>query len=213
MTIPTILRLAEHKALSNVTLSGKVVDLGGTEHAEYRAFFKGKFEIVTVNLDPTAAPDLLHDLEKPVPYPDASFDHALLMNVLEHIFDYRQLLHEAVRIVRPGGSVIIAVPYLFPIHPSPSDYWRFSKYTLEKECELAGLTLETLTPLGTGVFSARYVMLDRLMPSPIRLISYYTFRYLAHAADALFTATAHALGKQYEPAHYALGYAVVARKN
>jgi SAM-dependent methyltransferase len=209
---PSLLRRAEHDALSTISLSDKVADLGGDVHSEYHSYFKGNFEITSLNMDEKTAPDVFHDLEKPLPFPNASFDHALLINVMEHIFEHRQLLTEAVRIVKPGGSVIIAVPFLFPIHPSPRDFWRFSKQTLEAECANAGLTIEKLVPLGTGVFSVRYVLLDRLMPSPIRFLSYYTLRYITLALDSLFTKTAHLLRKRYDPAEYALGYVVQARK-
>ena len=210
---PSLLRRAEHDALSTSTLSGKVVDLGGDSNGEYLTYFKGTFSTTAVNMDTDTAPEVFHDLEKPLPFPNHSFDHALLINVLEHIFDYRQLLSETVRIVKPNGSVIIAVPFLFPIHPSPNDYWRYSKQTLEKECAHAGLTITKLIPLGTGVFSVRYVLLDRLMPSPIRLIAHYTLRYVTLALDKLFTATAHMLGKRYDPSEYALGYIVHAKRN
>ncbi len=212
MTIPSVLRLAEHEALSKITLSGKVLDLGGTRNAEYHSFFKGSFDITTVNLDKDAAPDLFHDLEKPIPFPNESFDHVLLINVLEHIFEYRQLLREAVRAVKPAGQVVIAVPYLLPIHPSPRDFWRFSNQALEEECRLAGLKVEILAPLGTGVFSARYLLLDRLLPSPLRLISFYTARYIMRVQDYLFTHVARAFGKRYLPEEYALGYILCAKK-
>jgi hypothetical protein len=105
------------------------------------------------------------------------------------------------------------VPFLFPLHPSPSDYWRFSREALEKECSVAGLHVTTLESLGGGVFSARYLALDRLMPRTVQFVCYYTGRYCVQALDTLFTATARALGKKYNPADYALGYAIVAKKS
>jgi SAM-dependent methyltransferase len=212
--IPSILRRAEHEALASLTLSGSVLDLGGERGAEYLTHIQGVFSVTAVNIDSSAQPDIVLDLEQPLSMiEDASFDHVLLINVLEHIFDYRQLLAEATRILRPGGSVIIVVPFLFPIHPSPNDYWRFSNQTLEKECIRAGLSIKTLTPLGAGVFSARHLFIARLMPGPVRLVMHYTFRYLALALDALFVHVARLLRKRYAPAEYALGYAVVATKS
>jgi SAM-dependent methyltransferase len=208
----SLLRRAEHEALSTISLSGKVVDLGGDSHGEYLKYFKGTFSSTAVNMDTDTAPEVFHDLEEPLPFENNSYDHALLINVLEHIFNYRQLLIETVRIIKPKGSVVIAVPFLFPIHPSPNDYWRYSKQTLEAECAHAGLTIIKLVPLGTGVFSVRYVLLDRLMPSPIRFISHYTLRYVTLALDRLFTAAAHILGKRYDPSEYALGYILHAHK-
>jgi ubiquinone/menaquinone biosynthesis C-methylase UbiE len=165
-----------------------------------------------VNLDDKTKPDIFHDLEEPLPVASASYDHVLLINVLEHVFNYRQLLAEAARAVKPGGTVVIIVPFLFPIHPSPSDYWRFTAETLRKECALAGLTIDTLAPLGGGVFSARYLLLDRLMPGLVRACVFWYDQHVIRAGDAIFTRFARLLGKKYDPADYALGYAVIAHR-
>lgn len=210
ISTPSLLRLAEHEALSSVTLCGTVADLGGEKGAKYLSRIRGSFTVTSVNLGIDPKPDIVHDLEIPLPLSDASYDHVLLMNVLEHIFNYRQLLTEAARIVKPGGSVVIAVPYLFPIHPSPHDYWRFSREALEKECAHAGLSIKTLTPLGGGVFAARHLMLDRLLPAPIRFVSHYTLRYVTYWLDSAFSLIARLLGKRYSAAEYPLGYVVVA---
>lgn len=212
MEIPSLLRLAEHEALKGITLTGSVLDLGGDARGAYRSCVKGTHAWTTLNMDEKTKPDIFHDLEKPLPISDASYDNAMLMNVLEHIFEYRQLLSETARVVKQNGTVVIVVPFLFPVHPSPEDFHRFTEDTLRKECERAGLSVSHMTALGSGVFAARYVMLDRLLPAPLRLISFYTCRYITRAADLLFTALARALGKSYNPAHYALGYCVVAQK-
>jgi hypothetical protein len=62
------------------------------------------------------------------------------------------------------------------------------------------------------VFSARYVMLDRLLPSVLRLVGSYSVRYAALFADILFASLARSLGKKYRPSDYALGYCLVAKK-
>ncbi|HEY0010301.1 MAG TPA: methyltransferase domain-containing protein [Candidatus Paceibacterota bacterium] len=212
ITIPTLLRLAEHEALSKVRLTGDVVDLGGDARSGYRTYLTGEYRTTVVNLDHKARPDVVHDLEEPLPFPDGAFDHALLINVLEHVYGYRQLLGETARILKPGGSACIVVPFLFPVHPSPQDYWRFTKEALMRECAAAGFTVDRLTPLGKGLFAARYVMLDRLLPGPLRAITHYSLRYVSGLLDACFTALAHRLGKRYDPADYALGYFVHATR-
>lgn len=210
-SIPSLLREAEHQALSKITLSGTVLDLGGEKGSEYLSYLKGDLKVTALNLDESATPDILHDLEQPLPLPDKSFDHVLLINVLEHIFDYQQLLNEAIRVVRPGGSIVIVVPFLFPIHPSPSDFWRFSGQTLERLLLSYDLEQVTVRPLGSGVFSARYVMLDRLLPTVFRFVGYYTLRPLVLSVDRLFVNVARSLGKKYRIEDYALGYLVHAQ--
>jgi len=211
-SVPSLLRLEEHKALSGITLSGSVLDLGGDKNSEYLRFFKGTFETTTVNLNEKTRPDILHNLEEPLPVADSLYDHVLLCNVLEHIFEYRALLREAVRVLKPGGSMVIVVPFLFPLHPSPEDYRRFSAPALYKEMEILGLQGISIKVLGGGVFRARYLLLDRLLPRPVRFFNFYTCRYVAQALDVIAETLARALGKKYNKDDYALGFCATAKK-
>lgn len=211
MTIPTILRAAEHAALKTLNLSGSILDLGGDGRSEYRTLIQGDHTYTTVNLDEKASPDVLHDLEQPLPLADASYDHVLLINVLEHVFEYRKLLREAARVVRPGGSVAIVVPFLFPVHPSPSDFWRFTLQALERECVHAGLVVDKAHSLGTGVFASRYILLDRLMPGFARALGSVVLVPVIRMLDAVFSRIARVLGKKYASSDYALGYFLLAR--
>ena len=70
----------------------------------------------------------------------------------------------------------------------------------------------SILPLGGGVYAARYLFIDRLMPCALRFVSYYTLRYLVRLFDVAFAGVAHAIGKKYESSDYALGYIVTARK-
>lgn len=42
-----------------------------------------------------------------MPFSDESFDHVLLVDVVDHIPDYSRALQEASRIVKPGGKVFV----------------------------------------------------------------------------------------------------------
>lgn len=206
----TILREAEHRALAAVTLSGQVLDLGGDVRSPYRTLFKGSFTLTTVNLDPKTHPDVVADLEKPLPLPGASFDGVLLMNVLEHIFEYRALLAECRRVLRPGGTIVIVVPYLFPYHPSPDDYHRYSASALTRM--LVDFEHIAVVPLGSGVASARFVLLERLLPGSFQRLVGPLVHPLVKGIDWCITAIVHSLKKKYSPSDYALGFVVTAKK-
>lgn len=210
--VPSLLRRFEHRALSGIVLSGHVLDLGGARGAEYLSHIKGSFDTFAVNLDVGAKPDLFHDLEKPLPLTNASYDHALLVNVLEHIYGYRDLIREAARVVKPGGSVVAVTPFLFPEHPDPKDYWRFTGEALREEFRRAGLADIRIEPLGSGVFAARYLFLERLMPRFLRALGARLMHLLVPFLDRGFAALSRLLGKRYAPADYALGYLAIARK-
>jgi 2-polyprenyl-6-hydroxyphenyl methylase/3-demethylubiquinone-9 3-methyltransferase len=46
-----------------------------------------------------------------LPFKDASFDAVVCLQVLQHVVDLQQLLSEVRRILTPGGSLAIAVPW------------------------------------------------------------------------------------------------------
>jgi len=52
------------------------------------------------------------DLMRGLPVPDASFDCAVSVEVIEHVPDHAKLVSELLRVVRPGGTVIITTPNL-----------------------------------------------------------------------------------------------------
>ncbi|MBU0546245.1 methyltransferase domain-containing protein, partial [Patescibacteria group bacterium] len=56
----------------------------------------------------------------------ASFDGALCDQVLEHAYDPKMVAQEIVRVTKPGGQIYFGVPFLYPLHPSPKDYFRWS---------------------------------------------------------------------------------------
>lgn len=204
----TILRKAEYRSLSGIPLSGRVLDLGGSPGSEYHRLFTGDFSITTANLSPKA--DIVCDFEHPLPIESASYDAVLIINVLEHIFEYRQFLGEVARILRPGGTVIIVVPFLFPYHPSPDDFHRYTASALSRALVSAGLTDVRITPLGSGVCAARWVLIERLLPRPLQALSVIT-NPLTRVSDRLIVLLARLLGKKYQPSDYSLGYTAIAR--
>jgi len=46
-----------------------------------------------------------------VPYPDDYFDVVLLSEILEHVFNPRKVLDEAIRVVKKGGLIVGSVPH------------------------------------------------------------------------------------------------------
>jgi len=47
---------------------------------------------------------------EPLPYPDAAFDVVTCSEVIEHLENFRALLREAHRVLRPGGLLVLTTP-------------------------------------------------------------------------------------------------------
>ena len=209
---PSLGRIAENEAIRNVTLHGSVIDLGGGKDSGYRKLFLGEYTMTSANLDGHETTDIHCDLEEPLPIADSAYDGVVMVNTLEHIYHCHELVREAFRISKQGSDVVIVVPFLFPVHPSPRDYWRFTEDTLTKMLADTGYTNVQVTPIATGVFVNRFILLERLMPQPVRVAMFYMCAPLARLADALFERLSKTLGKQYTAGMYPGAYIAVAKK-
>jgi SAM-dependent methyltransferase len=65
-----------------------------------------------------------------IPFPDASFNHILCTEVLEHAADPAALVADMQRVLAPGGTIVATVPFSARVHHAPHDYHRFTRYRL-----------------------------------------------------------------------------------
>lgn len=92
-------------------------------------------------------PDLVWEAGK-IPLPDASIDSALCTEVLEHCPNPAELLAEVHRVLRPGSSLVLTLPFLWPLHEVPHDWCRYTPFALSHMFVEAGFQVHELRPLG-----------------------------------------------------------------
>jgi SAM-dependent methyltransferase len=81
--------------------------------------------------------------------PDASYDLVLCTQVLEHVRRPLKALSEISRVLAPGGYVFLTTHGVYPFHPHPTDYWRWTQQGFEALFEdTDGLKLVELVPHG-----------------------------------------------------------------
>lgn len=95
-----------------------------------------------------------------LPFRSGSLDTVLSTEVLEHVPRPELLVREMARVVKPGGKVLVTVPFIQPLHELPSDYFRFTPSSLRVFAEDAGLEVLSLTPRGNFA-SANGAMLSQ----------------------------------------------------
>jgi SAM-dependent methyltransferase len=118
-----------------------------------------------------------------VPMDDDSVDTILLTEVLEHLERPGDALAECVRLLRPGGHIILTTPFTWPLHEEPRDFYRFSPHGLRYVAEQAGFEVVELRAL-SGIWTTlslhfSYALLRHRRRAPL------VVDYLAVAAQRL----------------------------
>ena len=86
----------------------------------------GATEVVNYDIASDIPGALIGPLEK-MPFAAAEFDSILCNAVLEHVEAPEPVIREMVRVLRPGGYLVVAVPFLQPFHPCPGDFRRYTR--------------------------------------------------------------------------------------
>lgn len=195
-----------YKELSEVELDGEILDLGGSIQADYHSIIKGHHNITAANLDKGCQNDLLIDLEKKFPIDGERYDAITCINVLEHIFDYNNLLSESHRVLKSGGLIVISTPFIFQRHPCPNDYWRYTKECLQKILENNGFGEIAIKEIGRGVFTATGQVRQGIYK--INCLKFFSI-YLNLLLDKILWLI---FKKDFLLKNYPIGYLTVAKK-
>jgi SAM-dependent methyltransferase len=84
-------------------------------------------EFIRSDVDPNFGHEVV---DITTPQFEEEFDFVLASSVLEHIFDFEAAIQGINRVLRKGGEARIRVPFLYPLHDEPGDYWRFTEHAL-----------------------------------------------------------------------------------
>lgn len=173
------------RALMNVELSqllpglsGNALDLGGGT-GSYLRFIPDSLQLTRTDYQGEGL-DAFVDINEPLPYPDASFDTVLLLNALYIAHEPRSVLAEIRRVLRPGGTLILATPYLMAEMRQPHDYYRFTSEWLEQALKALGYVHLKIVPIGER-FTTAANLIDGLGTRLGRLAT-YLFAVVADAA-------------------------------
>ncbi len=155
---------------------GRLLDVGCGPGANLQTFQEQGWDVYGIDLSETAVAqarekvgDRIHcgTLET-VPFKDETFDVVVLNHSLEHLFRPIKALEKVWRLLRPGGTAIIAVPNADSLEARlfgslwigwdpPRHLCHFGKTTLTKVLEATGFRVSQLrTALGTYFFMVSF---------------------------------------------------------
>lgn len=156
-------RTKRHAAASVGALAhGRVLDVGCAGGA-LRQYLAPTCVYVGLDYPTTAAsmygtrPTVFGDAEV-LPFADASFDVVAILDVLEHLPDPQACLGETRRVLSERGIVLAHVPFLYPLHDEPFDFWRLTRYGLQRIFQNAGLRIETIRSEGAPAETAALLL-------------------------------------------------------
>jgi SAM-dependent methyltransferase len=153
------LRACQNADLEQMSIEGLVLELGSTAR---KTPIQINGRVVRSNMTTDAKPDVCFNVEDGFPFRSQSFEVVLMLNVLEHLASGGSCIADIARVLKPGGELIIAVPFLFRIHGAPDDYSRFTSSALRRMCLNGGFHHVDVHEHGTGRCFAAFSHIDIL---------------------------------------------------
>lgn len=125
-------------------ITGKVID-AGCGRKPYRDLFHCD-EYIGMDIENPGHSHENEDIDvfydgRVFPFPDASFDNAVCNQVVEHVFNPDEFLSETCRVLKPGGNLLLTVPFAWDEHEQPYDYARYSSFGLRHLLEKNGFEI------------------------------------------------------------------------
>lgn len=133
-------------------VKGVTADLGCGYAPMYQYYRKYAEKVICVDWENSAHKNKMLDircnLSETLPLEDESVDTVILSDVLEHIYKPEFLLREIHRILRPQGALLLNVPFIYPEHEKPYDYFRYTEFYYRNIARELGYNIPILKRIG-----------------------------------------------------------------
>ena len=114
-------------------------------------------------------PDFLWD-GKVMPFNDNSFDTVLLTEVLEHCSYPEIVLSEIFRVLKSDGILFFTIPFLWPLHETPHDQYRYTPWSINKHLQNTNYTEIKIYALGGWHLSMAQMLGLWVNRSPLKIL-------------------------------------------
>lgn len=151
-------KAASARMLSRIDGKSRVLDIGCAD-GWTRSYLPESVQYVGLDYPLTAMswyhsrPDVFADAAR-IPFSDASFDAVILFDVLEHLPEPEKALPEILRVLKPGGHLLMNTPFMYPLHDEPLDFHRWTQHGHRLLATSSGFDVESITPVGRPLRAA-----------------------------------------------------------
>lgn len=118
----------------------------------------------------SSIPDAINCDLRAIPRPDGSYDSILNNAVLEHVQFADEVMKEMRRLLRPGGHLVLVVPFLQPYHAVPTDYRRYTHEGMKELGRVHGFEVVALSPVHSMAQTVTWILWDCLTEKRARLL-------------------------------------------
>lgn len=160
--------------------NARILDVGAGATPPYRSNLPAGSRFVDLDLDAGT----VRGVAEALPFRDGAFNAVVSFAVLEHLRDPDLSIAEAARVLVPGGLLLLGTHGVYPYHPCPDDYFRWTqaglRLTLSRHLEV-----EAVVPIGGLIHLGMCLAGFYVEHGAARRRGTRPLRHLARALDAL----------------------------
>ncbi len=131
--------------------SARILDVGCGDQP-YRKFFDrdprcGSYEGADIEGATPLANTTIDPVTQIIAAPSDAYDVVVSFQVLEHSLQPLALLRECHRVLRPGGALLLTLPFVYEYHAVPQDFRRWTHEGITEDLKTtgyAGITAEAI---------------------------------------------------------------------
>jgi len=130
--------------------------------------------------------DVVSNLNEAINFKDKEFDTIIFTDVLEHLSRPELVMSEINRVLKKGGIVVLAVPFIYNIHEEPHDIARYTRFGIADLAEKSGLEVVEIEEIG-GALTIIGDILGKIIPiKSLSILVQWLFGMLLKTRIALY---------------------------